>query len=243
MKRYFLHLSYDGTNYHGWQVQPNGNSIQAEINRAVSILCGVETEVTGAGRTDAGVHARQMVAHFDTEKEFSDPTDAVYKLNRMLPQDISILSLQEVSADMHARFSATSRTYRYYIHTARDPFLRHYSWRIPFTLDVNLMNEAASHLLHYTDFTSFSKLHTDVKTNDCTITRAEWITTDDTLVFTITANRFLRNMVRAIVGTLVDVGRGQLSVDDFCNIIERRNRQDAGMSVPANALFLEEITY
>ena len=243
MKRYFLHLSYDGTNYHGWQVQPNGNSIQAEINRAVSILCGVETEVTGAGRTDAGVHARQMVAHFDTEKEFSDPTDAVYKLNRMLPQDISILSLQEVSADMHARFSATSRTYRYYIHTARDPFLRHYSWRIPFTLDVNLMNEAASHLLHYTDFTSFSKLHTDVKTNDCTITHAEWTTTDDTLVFTITANRFLRNMVRAIVGTLVDVGRGQLSVDDFCNIIERRNRQDAGMSVPANALFLEEITY
>lgn len=235
--RYFLILSYDGARYHGWQIQPNGNSVQAEINRAVSLLCGTPIEVVGAGRTDAGVNARFMAAHFDVHDNL--PENAVDRLNRILPQDITISKLVHVPDDAHARFSALSRTYQYFIHQDRDPFNRQYSFRVTYPLDFSLMNEAASKLFYYTDFTSFSKLHTDTKTNNCRIMQAHW----DGGCFTIQADRFLRNMVRAIVGTLLDVGRGQISVEEFCKIIERKDRCSAGMSVPGYALFLTDVEY
>ena len=243
--RYFIYLSYDGTNYHGWQIQPNGNSIQAELNRAVSILCGKDAETTGAGRTDAGVHASMMVAHFDYEKgEIADTGQFAYKLNRILPRDIVVSRVEAVADDMHARFSATARTYQYHIHTKASPFLNHYSFMPPYPLDFDRMNKAALRLFDYTDFTSFSKLHTDVKTNNCRIMQAVWTQTSPTTwVFTIQADRFLRNMVRAIVGTLLDVGRGAISIGEFCQIIERKDRCSAGTSVPGNALFLTDIQY
>lgn len=241
--RYFLYLSYDGAKYHGWQIQPNSNSVQAEIVRAVSILNSAETEVVGAGRTDTGVNASLMVAHFDSDKEFDSST--VERLNRILPQDISISRIRRVKDDAHARFSAISRTYQYYIHTNRDPFNRSYSFPITFPLNIEKMNEAAGKLFNYTDFTSFSKLHTDTKTNNCKIMQARWdvLKEDTSYRFTIQADRFLRNMVRAIVGTSIDVGRGFISVEDFCDIIEKKDRCSAGMSVPGNALFLTDIQY
>lgn len=236
--RYFIYLSYDGAGFHGWQVQPNDNSVQAEVNRAVTILCNTPTEVVGAGRTDAGVNARLMVAHFDCEKEL-DTADATFRLNRVLPQSIAVKKVVRVNDEAHARFSATSRTYQYFIHSDRDPFRRQYSFHITYPLDFDKMNEAARLLFNYTDFTSFSKLHTDVKTNNCKIMKAEW--SDN--CFTIKADRFLRNMVRAIVGTLLDVGRGQITIEEFCKIIEEKDRCSAGMSVPGNALFLTDIEY
>ena len=255
--RYFIYLRYDGANYHGWQVQPNASSIQAEMNRAVSIINGRETEVVGAGRTDTGVNASMMVAHFDADRELD--ANVAEKLNRILPQDIGVYRVVRVRDDAHARFSALSRTYQYHIHFDRNPFNRQYSFHIPYPLDIDKMNQAAQRLMDYTDFTSFSKLHTDVKTNNCHITHAHWEPSPSTLLaatsllpatsspnpatFTITADRFLRNMVRAIVGTLIDVGRGQISVDEFCHIIERKDRCSAGMSVPGEALFLTDITY
>ena len=244
MNRYFIYLAYDGTNYHGWQIQPNGDSVQETLNRALrTFLRNESIEVVGAGRTDAGVHARLMVAHFDIERELD--CDAVTdKLNRLLPQDISVYCVKRVKEDAHARFDATYRTYKYYITTRKDPFTRHYSWRLFQKLDIDKMNEAAATLFEYTDFTSFSKLHTDVKTNNCKIMHAEWTRCgEDEWVFTIQADRFLRNMVRAVVGTLVEVGRGKLSVDGFRNVIEDKNRCSAGTSVPGNALFLTDIGY
>lgn len=243
--RYFIYLSYDGTAYHGWQVQPNGRSIQAELNRAVSILCGEQTETVGAGRTDAGVHASMMVAHFDCDTDkASDTEQFAYKLNRILPRDIAVQRVVRVSDEAHARFGATARTYQYHIHTLRSPFLNHYSYLPPYPLDFGKMNEAARHLFDYIDFTSFSKLHTDVKTNNCKIMKAEWSQNDDgTWVFTIQADRFLRNMVRAIVGTLLDVGRGAITTEQFCQIIKKKDRCSAGTSVPGNALFLTDIQY
>lgn len=243
--RYFIYLSYDGTRYHGWQIQPNGNSVQAELNRAVSLLCGTDTEVTGAGRTDAGVHASMMVAHFDAEQPLTLDTEQIaYKLNRIVPRDIAVQKVVRVTDDAHARFSATARTYNYHIHTVRSPFLLHYSYMPPYSLDFDRMNEAAKHLFDYTDFTSFSKLHTDVKTNNCKVMQARWVQQSETeWVFVIQADRFLRNMVRAIVGTLLDVGRGVITVEQFCRIIERKDRCSAGTSVPGNALFLTDIQY
>lgn len=243
--RYFIYLSYDGTRYHGWQIQPNGNSVQAELNRAVSLLCGTDTEVTGAGRTDAGVHASMMVAHFDAEQPLTlDTEQMAYKLNRIVPRDIAVQKVVRVTDDAHARFSATARTYNYHIHTVRSPFLLHYSYMPPYSLDFDRMNEAAKHLFDYTDFTSFSKLHTDVKTNNCKVMQAQWVQQSETeWVFVIQADRFLRNMVRAIVGTLLDVGRGVITVEQFCRIIERKDRCSAGTSVPGNALFLTDIQY
>ena len=243
--RYFIYLSYDGTRYHGWQIQPNGNSVQAELNRAVSLLCGTDTEVTGAGRTDAGVHASMMVAHFDAEQPLTlDTEQMAYKLNRIVPRDIAVQKVVRVTDDAHARFSATARTYNYHIHTVRSPFLLHYSYMPPYSLDFDRMNEAAKHLFDYTDFTSFSKLHTDVKTNNCKVMQAQWVQQSETeWVFVIQADRFLRNMVRAIVGTLLDVGRGVITVEQFCQIVERKDRCSAGTSVPGNALFLTDIQY
>ena len=249
--RYFIQLSFDGTAYHGWQIQPNGVSVQETLQKALSTLLRQPIEVVGAGRTDAGVHARMMVAHFDLPLTPSQGGDLVYKLNKLLPRDIAVQRAWPVPDDMHARFSATSRTYRYYIHTRKDPFLRDRSWLVTFPLDFDRMNEAASRLLQFEDFTSFSKVNTDTKTNLCHITEARW--NDVTppwegqgggrWMFTITANRFLRNMVRAIVGTLVEVGRGRMTVDEFCRVVERKDRCSAGESVPAHGLFLENVEY
>lgn len=243
MKRYFIDLSFDGTNYHGWQIQPNGMSVQERLQQAVSTILRIPVEVTGAGRTDAGVHARQMVAHFDVEQPL-DAHQLAYKLNRLLPRDISIANIWEVSQDMHARFSATARTYHYYIHTSKDPFLRHFSFEMHYDLDFEKMNEAAATLLEYDDFAAFCKSHTDVKTTLCKVTRAEWVqVSDHQWYFVITANRFLRNMVRAVTGTLIDVGRGRITVDDFRAVVESRRRTDAGESMPPHALFLERVSY
>lgn len=241
--RYFIQLSFDGTAYHGWQIQPNGASVQETLQKALSTLLRQPTEVVGAGRTDAGVHARMMVAHMDTSVEL-DCAQLVYKSNKLLPHDIAVQRIWPVEDDMHARFSATSRTYQYHIHTSKSPFLRHYSWQVTFPLDFDRMNEAANRLLQYEDFTSFSKVDTDTKTNLCHITEAHWRHVEEaSWVFTITANRFLRNMVRAIVGTLVEVGRGRMTVDDFCQVIEQKNRCSAGESVPGHALFLTDVSY
>ena len=243
MQRYFIYLAYDGTNYHGWQVQPNGISVQESLSKALSTFLRSEIEVTGAGRTDAGVHASLMVAHFDY-KEVLNVVAIADKLNRLLPQDISVYRLRLVKSDAHARFDAVSRTYKYYVTNEKYPFDRQYRWRIHAPLDFVQMNKAARLLLEYNDFTSFSKLHTDVKTNLCRITHAEWVQEDKrTWVFTIRADRFLRNMVRAVVGTLIEVGRGKLSVDGFRRIIEQKDRCKAGTSAPAQALFLVNVEY
>ena len=241
--RYFITLSYDGTNYHGWQIQPNGNTVQAELQCALTILLRQDINVVGAGRTDTGVHARFMTAHFDIERNLNCQQLA-YKLNRLLPKDISISEVTPVGNNMHARFSATSRTYHYYVHTAKNPFLRAYSCELHYQLDFDLMNEAAALLLEYKDFGAFCKSHADVKTTLCEVTSAEWHRMSPTTwYFEITANRFLRNMVRAVVGTLVDVGRHRLTIEEFRNVIERRRRTEAGESMPGNALFLEDIKY
>lgn len=242
MSRYFITFSYDGTAYHGWQIQPHSISVQEQLQKALSTLLRQTIEVVGAGRTDTGVHARKMVAHFDFG-EF-DCSQLVYKLNKMLPKDIAVYKVEQVSEDMHARFSAKSRTYHYFLHLSKEPFLRAYSWQMYGDLDFDLMNKAALVLMEYRDFTSFSKVNTDTKTNDCTITEAHWDRVgDNQWRFTISANRFLRNMVRAIVGTLVEVGRGKLTIEQLRQVIEAKDRCRAGDSVPGNALFLVEVLY
>jgi tRNA pseudouridine38-40 synthase len=244
MSRYFVTLSYDGTRYHGWQIQPNGVSVQERLQEALSTLLREPIAVTGAGRTDAGVHARKMVAHFDWKGDAIDGQQLAYKLNRLLPYDIAVSKVEMVSEDMHARFSATSRMYRYYIHTTKDPFQRAYSCEIHYPLDFAKMNDAARILMTYEDFGAFCKSGADVKTTLCQVTKAEWVQTSPTTwYFEIRANRFLRNMVRAVVGTLIEVGRGRLSLDDFKKVIEGKQRSDAGESMPGNALFLEDIVY
>ena len=241
--RYFIWFGYDGTDYHGWQIQPNGVTVQSELQRCLSLLMREEVSVTGAGRTDAGVHARRMAAHFDTEQVL-DTALMVKKLNGLLHDDIAVYGIERVADDMHARFSATSRTYHYYIHTHKSPFLRQYSLEIHYQLDYALMNEAGRILMEYEDFGAFCKAGSDVKTTLCKVTEARWVQTSPTeWYFEITANRFLRNMVRAVVGTLVEVGRGRMSLDEFRLVIEGKKRTQAGESMPAKALFLEEIKY
>lgn len=242
MARYFITLKFDGTRYHGWQVQPNGITVEGEIERALSTILRQEIDIVGAGRTDAGVHASMMVAHFDYEQQLPDQLQ--YKLNKLLPNDIAIDEIKKVGEDMHARFSATSRTYHYYIHTRKNPFLNNSSCLITYPLNIELMNEAASKLFDYTDFGAFCKSHTDVKTTLCTITQARWEQLEEGRYrFVISANRFLRNMVRAIVGTLIEVGRGKMTIDEFCGVIEGKSRCDAGESMPAQALFLTHVGY
>lgn len=241
--RYFVNLAYDGTNYHGWQIQPNGSSVQECLMKALSTFLRRDIEVTGAGRTDAGVHASLMTAHFDYDGEL-DNAATTDKLNRLLPPDISVFSVRRVKDDAHARFDATYRKYKYYVTSSKYPFNRQYVWRQHSKLDFEKMNEAARTLFEYTDFTSFSKLHTDVKTNNCRIMQAEWAQQDDhTWVFTIQADRFLRNMVRAVVGTLIEVGRGKMTIEGFRRVIEQKDRCKAGTSVPGNALFLVDVGY
>lgn len=241
--RYFITLSFDGTAYHGWQIQPHSVSVQEEIQKALSTLLRRPMEVVGAGRTDTGVHARKMFAHFDSEYELECP-QLVYKLNKLLPRDIAVQQVERVADDMHARFSAKSRTYHYYVHLDKNPFLRSYSWQVYGNPDFELMNRAAAVLMEYMDFTSFSKVNTDTKTNDCTITEAHWDRVGEgQWRFTITANRFLRNMVRAIVGTLMEVGRGRMTIEQLRQVIEAKDRCRAGDSVPGNALFLVDVKY
>lgn len=241
--RYFITFSYDGTAYHGWQIQPHSLSVQEELQKAMSILLRKPMEVVGAGRTDTGVHACKMVAHFDYDEEVDCP-QLVYKLNKLLPRDIAVQQVEPVAEDMHARFSAKSRTYHYFVHMGKNPFLRSYSWQVYGNIDFELMNQAASVLMEYKDFTSFSKVNTDTKTNDCTITEAHWDRVgEDQWCFTITANRFLRNMVRAIVGTLMEVGRGRMTIEQLRRVIDAKDRCCAGDSVPGNALFLVQVKY
>ncbi|MBQ5705946.1 MAG: tRNA pseudouridine(38-40) synthase TruA [Bacteroidaceae bacterium] len=243
MARYFIYLSYDGSNYHGWQIQPNAATVQETIEKALTLLMRQPVEITGAGRTDTGVNASTMVAHADFPGEI-DCKQTVYRLNRMLPPDIAIHSIKAVTETAHARFDALSRRYRYHISTAKNPFTRRYSCRVTGELDFEAMNSAAATLPEYTDFTSFSKLHTDTKTNNCKVTKAHWVQTSESeWYFEIEADRFLRNMVRAIVGTLLMVGRGKISVEGFREIIEKKQRSEAGDSALAQALFLEEVKY
>lgn len=243
--RLFIHFQYDGTNYHGWQIQPNGNTVQEELQKALSVILRHPIEVVGAGRTDTGVHARHMVAHFETVLPLVGELEGVsYKLNRLLPRDISVLRIEPVADDMHARFSATSRRYHYYISTRKDPFARQYSWQIHWQLDFDKMNEAAKMLIGEKDFASFCKVGSDVKTTMCNLTHAQWVKDSETnWHFEIAANRFLRNMVRAVVGTLIEVGRGRMTLEQFQSVLSQKSRSAAGESVPANGLFLEEVSY
>lgn len=240
--RYFIELSYNGKNYHGWQIQPDAISVQEKLNNALSTIFQEKIEVVGAGRTDAGVHASQMFAHFDIDKELKG--EVVFKLNSILPNDIAVYKVFLVDDEKHVRFDATSRSYEYKIWLGRNPFLLDFSWQIHSQRpDINLMNEAAKLLLEYTDFQTFSKVKTEVYTFNCDVTEAFWIQNENELTFHISANRFLRNMVRAIVGTLLDVGLEKISVEDFRKIIESKNRGNAGLSVPAKGLFLTHIKY
>lgn len=243
MARYFIELAYNGSKYHGWQIQPGAPTVQEELNRALSTLLREEIQVVGAGRTDTGVHASFYIAHFDSSQVLSDLEKIVYKLNRLTGKEIAISALYPVEQDVHARFSALSRTYKYYIDKQKNPFTYPFAWKVFPIPDIQRMNEACKVLFEYTDFTSFSKLHTDVKTNNCTIFEAKWEDQDEQLVFTIKANRFLRNMVRAIVGTLVDIGQGKIDIAGLRKIIASRNRCNAGTSVPGHALFLCGIEY
>ena len=241
--RYFIHLSYDGTRYNGWQIQPNAVTVQGELERGLSLILRRDVSIVGAGRTDTGVHARHMAAHFDVSEPI-DHQQVGYRLNRIMPPDIAVHRIEPVSDDMHARFSAKARTYHYYIHTHKSPFLRSYSLETHYDLDFRLMNEAAAHLLSVSDFAAFCKAGSDVKTTVCRVTTAQWVEQrPGEWYFEITADRFLRNMVRAIVGTLLDVGRGVLTIQQFREIIEKKDRCSAGMSVPGNALFLADVTY
>ena len=245
--RYFIHLAYNGTPYHGWQIQPNAASVQETLNKAFSVLLQSEINLMGAGRTDTGVHAKEMYAHFDFEPSFDIP-NLVHKLNSFLPKDIVIYDIIPVHDEAHTRFDATKRTYEYHIHQVKNPFLEELSWYFHQPLDVDLMNQAAQLLFNHTDFECFSKVNTDVNTFDCTIFEAHWtrVATNqesNQLVFTISANRFLRNMVRSIVGTLVNVGLHKITLDDFTKIIESKSREKAGFSVPAHGLYLTKVAY
>lgn len=243
--RYFVHLAFNGSPFVGWQIQPNGDSIQSVLQHAMTLQFKVEIELTGCGRTDAGVHAKSFYAHFDIENEFSQKNLILFtnKLNSFLPKEIAIYSIFQVPNDLHARFSAQDRTYKYYIDIFKDPFSFYTSYRVFEPLNIDAMNEAAQYLLQIQDFTSFSKLHTQVNNNNCSVTFAHWEQTNHQLVFTITANRFLRNMVRAIVGTLLMVGKGKITFEQFQEIVLQKNRSKAGTSVPAHALFLENVRY
>ena len=244
INRYFIFLSYTGTNFHGWQIQPDASTVQKTLDNALSLVLGEDITSTGAGRTDTGVHASMFCAHFDSKRDdlISDKK-LIFRLNRLLPADIAIKSIRKVHPDTNARYSATSRTYEYIISRTKDPFLYSYSWFIHGNIDVMAMNNACSLLMKHSDFTSFSRLHSDTKTNICKVYSAGWSETYDRLIFTVRADRFLRNMVRAIVGTMIEVGTGKIDLQKFEEIIEARDRCRAGKSAPAKGLFLTDIEY
>ena len=250
--RYKILLSYDGAPFCGWQIQDKAPSVQECLQKALSTLLGEEISVTGAGRTDTGVHAARYVAHFDSSSSRLDADNIVYKLNAILPPSVAVHEVTDAAPDFHARFDAVSRTYMYFINRRKDPFVERYSWRCTYPLDVSAMNRAASLLLGTHDFSSFEKTGGSNKTSICTVTEACWSAyipnlvsspNDDYLVFRITADRFLRNMVRAIVGTLVEVGRGKRSPESMSALLASHDRCSAGESVPAHALFLTDVRY
>ena len=240
--RYFIQLAYNGKGYHGWQIQPNAITVQQTIENALSTILNTKLSIIGAGRTDTGVHASSMFAHFDFEGDF-ERDDLVYKLNSFLPNDIAIKQIFEVKKEVHARFYATKRTYNYRIALTKNVFDYEYSYYVQMPLDINKMNEASALLLDYIDFQCFSKSNTDVKTYNCKIDTAFWKKENNMLIFTVSADRFLRNMVRAIVGTMINVGLGKINVDDIHEIIKSKNRSEAGFSVPAQGLYLTEVAY
>ncbi|MGZ3752081.1 MAG: tRNA pseudouridine(38-40) synthase TruA [Mucilaginibacter sp.] len=244
-QRYFIELAYDGTNYHGWQVQDNAISVQELLNKALATILREPVETTGAGRTDTGVHARQLYAHFDSEKPNTEILNPKFEMgvNAILPDDIAVKRIVPVHADAHARFDAVSRSYEYHVHFEKDPFKINHSWQLRDKPDIALMNVAARIIMEYTDFSCFSKSNTQTFTNNCKITRAEWTYSEHCLVFHISADRFLRNMVRAIVGTLMLVGKKEIGPEDVRAIIESKNRSNAGTSVPACGLYLTEVKY
>jgi len=242
--RYFIYLSYSGKAYHGWQVQPGRVSVQEKTEEALSVILQENISTTGAGRTDAGVHARVFVAHFDSSRDdLEGNNNIIFRLNTFLPGDISIKDILAVKKEAHARFDALSRTYRYYISLKKDPFLKDFTYYRHGEMDIDTMNRASSYLCRQGDFTSFSKSRTQVKTNDCTIYEAGWSREGDILVFRIRANRFLRNMVRAIVGSMLDIGSSRIPPEEMEKIIMAKDRSAAGVSAPAEGLFLENIEY
>jgi tRNA pseudouridine38-40 synthase len=242
MGRYFIHLAYNGANYNGWQTQPGLPTVQETLEKALSTLLRQPIAVVGCGRTDTGVHASDFYAHFDL-KDFKDPKELTFKLNSFLPPDIAIFAIFPVADNAHARFDATARTYQYHVSDRRLPFRQGQYCRIYFKPDIERMNEAAQVLMEYEDFTSFAKLHTQVKTNICHLTEARWDRVGEEWIFTIRSNRFLRNMVRSVTGTLLDVGRGKLSIEGLREIIEKKDRCAAGVSMPACGLFLTKVDY
>lgn len=240
--RYFIELSYNGKAYHGWQNQLNAITVQQVLEEALSVLLNTKIEVVGAGRTDSGVHSSQMFAHFDVENEL-DISTLIYKLNSFLPNDIAVHEIYKVKEEAHARFDAISRTYHYKISTKKNVFNYDYAYQLKLPLDVEKMDEACKILFQYKDFQCFSKSNTDVKTYNCNIMEAKWIKDHNELIFIITADRFLRNMVRAIVGTMINIGLGKIEVEDLISIIESKDRSEAGYSVPAHGLYLVQIVY
>lgn len=240
--RFFIELAYNGAPFHGWQKQKNASSVQETIETCLAKIFGEEVALTGAGRTDTGVHARQLIAHFDREEAFDIP-NLIYKLNRMLPKAIVVLAIYRVRDDAHARFDALWREYQYYVSLTKNPFASDFSAYVPRPVDCERMNAACKPLLTHRDFKCFSKVKTDVWTYNCKISSAKWQKEGDQLIFTIVADRFLRNMVRAIVGTLLEIGQGQRTVEDMQKILASKNRRNAGRSVPANGLFLNRIHY
>jgi len=241
--RYLLELSFNGSNYHGWQIQPKSISVQETIEKCISTILNKKTNIVGAGRTDTGVHASYFCAHFDSLITIEDKTDFVYKLNSFLPNDISIHTLYKVSDDFHARFDALSRTYQYKLNTKKNPFLIDGSYFLKKDIDFSKMNLAALKLYNYKDFKCFSKSNTDVHTFDCNITNAKWRFKENYWLFEISANRFLRNMVRAIIGTLIEIGEGKNEINHMDKVIMSKNRKEAGYSVPAHGLYLTDIIY
>lgn len=244
-ERFFIELSYNGSAYHGWQIQHNAISVQEILDKNLSTLLRQKIETLGCGRTDTGVHAEQFYVHFDAVNDglLNDPERFIYRVNSLLPPDVAVKRLLLVGNDTHARFDAISRSYQYRIHFDKNPFLHHFSWQMRDCLDVDAMNTAAKILLEYEDFSCFSKAHTQVFTNNCQITEAEWRVNGDQLVFYITANRFLRNMVRAIVGTLIEIGKGQKKTEHMHEVIRSQDRSKAGTSVPAHGLYLTAVEY
>lgn len=240
--RYFLEFAYKGTNYHGWQYQPNAISVQETVAKAISTILKTDIKLVGAGRTDTGVHAKQMFAHFDYESEIEN-SYLIHKLNSFLPKDIAILNIHKVHDEAHARFDATRRTYQYHIHTKKNAFESDDSWYYHNALNIDLMNKACKILFDYTDFECFSKVNTDVNTFNCKMFEANWMQNNEELIFTVSADRFLRNMVRAIVGTMVYVGLEKVSLSEFKTIIEGKDRNKAGFSVPAHGLYLTKVHY
>lgn len=241
--RYFIHLAYDGGAYHGWQLQPNAITVQHCLNKALSTLLKAEVETTGCGRTDTGVHARDFYAHLDTNSTIDDTKRFVHSLNALLPYDISVYDLLPVSESAHARFDAISRTYEYHICDRKEPFDRAYAFHFGKPLDLDAMNTAALHLLQQDDFACFNKTGGSQNGTHCNVSAATWVRSGHQIVFTITANRFLRNMVRAIVGTLLEVGEGKLTQEQFLEILASGERSEAGASVPAHGLFLTKVVY